>query len=287
MDKNANKNMYRRYRMLRGFSFIFSGITLPLFFIFLLTGQILGCLFLLIFFAAGGFVYKLALGEKKRVDFIVENGTNYTGVVADYVNDESMRINDRPLVALTVRYRDASGMIQERIVPTGDTTAKMKYPIGSCVDIIVDEGTKESILLGISENDVYDKALLVNADHEKSASVVVRREFVSCTCPKCGATLMIANHGTHKCEYCGSLISLDDFSKADDIYDVSVQGHIDKRRFVEIKPEDDDFDIPEFDEESDVVFSDADDIPVSDEIPDIVFEEADKKPRKKRRSMKI
>ncbi len=286
MNKKAHKNMYKRYRQLRGFAAVWTAFSVFMFAIFALAGELFACLFLLIFLFVGGLLFKMSLGEKKRVDLIVEHGSSYTGVVADFVNDESMRVNGRPLVALTVRYFDASGMIQERIVPTGDTHANMKYPLGSCVDIIVDEGTKESILLGISENEVHDKKLLINADHETSTSAVVRREFAACTCPKCGAPLMIANHGSFKCEHCGCFISLDDFSKADDIYDVSVQGYIDKRRFVEIKPEDDIIDIPDFDGSSDIAFE-ADDIPVSDGIPDIVFEDTKpkSKPRKKNVSM--
>lgn len=214
--------MYKRAVSLIVFGLFFIIFPLIIGMMALLSGELFGFAFTLIFVAVGGLIMKMGINEMHRVDHVLDYGKEYNGLVINFTFDESMRINDQPLVALVVRYYDAEQNIKEIVVPTG-STSKLQYPIGCSVKVLVDESTKEAVVQEKLNTNIDPEGLLMHADQETSSNVVVRREFASCVCPHCGGTLMVANHGTSKCPYCGGLVSLDDFSRTDDLYDVSVQ----------------------------------------------------------------
>ncbi len=229
MEKNKRKNVYRRYYQSFGLPVGVSTFLICLALIIIpntnITSDVFSTYYFLMIAAIVAHSFSYAIKERKRIHEILDNGKEYTGVIASYATDKLRAENKKRVLVAVVRYHGLDGLIRQAVVPSF-VTSIVCCPIGTSVDIVVDEKNKEGILLGKSKRTLKGKDGLLITDHGEKPKGVVRREFSSCTCPKCGAPLMVANHGTFKCEHCDSLISLDDFTKVDDIYDVSVQAEM-------------------------------------------------------------
>lgn len=158
-----------------------------------------------------------------RIHKIKNKGVLMQGIIVKEPNE------DNYYSSITVRFFDPKHYFSE--------VEKEKYEIyetklkispkdkdycqkGVCIDFKVVPVELLTQLICISDNPISEKQKRELLDHPPMSNAVVRRDFVDCNCPKCSAKISIANHGTGRCSYCGALVSYDDFSKHNDMYDV-------------------------------------------------------------------
>lgn len=190
-------------------------------------GDIIASLFGALFLIAGILGIRSAFNSAKLNRRIFISGERYSAIITDYVEDGSMKIRDNgelnSLLAIRCRYKDNNGVPTEAIIPTGKAWSKRKdYPLNSSIEICVYDGEARLTNCEATLSN-EEKRKLQNIDLESMNKDSGRRIMRAIKCPNCGATLMVANHGTAKCEYCDQLVSLDnDVLPEDDGYDVSM-----------------------------------------------------------------
>ena len=162
------------------------------------------------------------------------DGKIYHGVITGHSISRSEKSPD-VISGLEVNYKER-GHIKNAFIPCKNvpvsTGANKTYPVNSCIAFLMVPGTGYCEYIQAIP-DIKDKEELVLRNGEvgfgatgtnMSSGKTLRRKFIVCACPKCGAEIQIANHGTATCQYCGQFISYDDDSEEEDMYDVTVQG---------------------------------------------------------------
>ena len=179
--------------------------------------------FLMLIFAIGNLRSAL---EQFRLGI---KGEFYHGVIVGHDIHETQDSNGHKetyIGALNVRYQE-DGYVGEAYVTCRSTSVskgtQMTYPLNSCITFLMIPGTNIATYVApIPYFEGKEDLMLEAGENTSKSGKVLRRNFITCLCPKCGAEVQIANHGTATCQYCGQFISYDDDSE-DDMYDVTAQ----------------------------------------------------------------
>ena len=186
------------------FTVVWEGVFFLLFIASAKDGNFMVLPFLLAFLATGGILISFTYREWRRIYQVKKNGEYHDGIIISHVHDNTMASNGDSMVALRVRYYSEDGAVKEVIVPTGSFD-RSSFPMGSCISFMVSEQTGECLY--ISKAEKFPNAdLLLDADLEYSNNLSARRSVVSCTCPNCGATLIVSNRKDCRCKFCGQIV---------------------------------------------------------------------------------
>lgn len=135
----------------------------------------------------------------------VKHGIHYYGKIVSYQKSDTVRVNNRPLLYLEVRYYDQNNIIRDVQVSTGSGSAR-GYNLGETVHICEYKG--KFIIAGVrSENRrIPGEENLIMSYNSRATSIDQLRPE-SYYCPHCGANLMIPRGQTVKCPYCDSFVT--------------------------------------------------------------------------------
>ena len=162
-------------------------------------------LFLIPFSLIGiAFLY-IGLNQVQKRKKILANGTHYYGKIVAFNTDSSVRINEKPLLYLEVRYFDKNNTICNVSVSTDSGVAK-GYNLGETVHICDYNG---KIILAeyrsVNTTIPGEEQLILSYNSRAKSIDQLRPE--SYYCPHCGANLMIVRGQTVKCPYCDSFVT--------------------------------------------------------------------------------
>ena len=157
-----------------------------------------------IFTGIGALFRYIGSVQENRANRILENGTSYTGLIYRYDKDPSIIINGSYPISVVVRYM-ADEKVQEAIIPTMETSGQ-NYPLGHACTIKLYDGKAAIVPGSIELKQLPDQDLLT----ESSILEIQSNPRVRITCPYCGAAVNVPLGGSAKCEYCDSLIRIDE-----------------------------------------------------------------------------
>ena len=131
-------------QIIAGLTFIISSLAITIFLVFVISRQdetfelfsyapILT--FTLIFILVGIYLIKSALKSNDHYKYIIKNGIRTTATIIDYEDNNTMYINDRPLLDLIVVF-DLHGKKRIGRIATS-TTNESLYPIKSNVEVAI------------------------------------------------------------------------------------------------------------------------------------------------------